>query len=216
MAERDLPPSAESEALMVHLAEYESLRGEQMQRLESQNQAFNYLLVVIGVAVTGAITLATQRREVDAVTAEMQAVLAFWLVMALPLVTAPLGFIFFDNEMAVHSIGSHLYHEVRPKLAKRTGDDEVLQPTLEFAHLHPWSRGIHGWLSRCRWTLFLLPAAGPWIAMSLYLSGAWLAASGSWAKVAESTAFVLFGVDVAMTALLVFPIWWSFFKYKTR
>ena len=75
---------AEGQVINTYLAEYNSLRAEQQSRLQSQNQAFNYLLIVVGAGVTAVITTVGKSQELPLV------VLA--VALFLPLLTAPLGY----------------------------------------------------------------------------------------------------------------------------
>ena len=174
--------------MAAYLKEYDSLRSEQMKRLEFQHQAVNYLLIVLGVAIS---TFAASMKLTSDAQSSAEANFLFrtgiWILLFLPLVTAPLGFIFFDNEMAIHSIGSHLNWRFKPKVVElvksspllmnvidglRRDDRDFIQAavreenllfgtSLDFFFLFNRSEGIHKTLSSGKWILFLLPTIGP-------------------------------------------------------
>jgi hypothetical protein len=92
------PPHPES-TLQVHLAEHSALMKEIRECFESQRQAFNYLIIILAAAI-GAIaqlysSSGTNLTGKDG-TGAMQPIVSF-ILLFLPLVTAPLGFIFFGQ-----------------------------------------------------------------------------------------------------------------------
>jgi hypothetical protein len=205
---------AEGQVITTYLAEYNSLRAEQQSRLQSQNQAFNYLLIVVGAGVTAVITTVGKSQELPLV------VLA--VALFLPLLTAPLGYIFFDNEMAIHSIGAHLYWVWRPNIVALLNNENVFQNSLEFRHLNKSSKTIHQCLSAARWVLFLLPTVVPVIGLSTYtvLNWGWwrtytysVPVSGQWRAIIAGCV-VIFCLDVLACLLLILAIGWTFRKYK--
>src|SRR5205823_14294172 len=78
-----------------YLAEYNSLRGEIQIRLQSQSQAFNYLVTLLAATV-GGITYLAKEDRVDLIPQ---------LGLFLPIVIAPLAYIFFDNEFMIFRNG---------------------------------------------------------------------------------------------------------------
>jgi hypothetical protein len=132
-----------------------------MKRIDSQNQAFYYMLLVIGIAATAAVTGFTKT--------DQMAQIFFWLLLFLPIITAPLAFIFFDHEMAIHSVGSYIYwawtkNTVDPLLRNK----HTFKDSLSFAFLNTSSKKIHGELSDRRWNLFLIPTWWTTIGVIIY------------------------------------------------
>jgi hypothetical protein len=152
-------------ALQVHLAEYTSLRTEVLNRMATQSQAFNYLLIVIGAAATALVTSLDQTR----IRYFPEVVLIVSIV--LPLIAAPLGFLFFDNEMAVHAIGSYLAETWVPRTRPMVQDAEILGNIWAFVGLPPHSSRLHRRLSQGRWVLFALPTVMPVIALADFAFG---------------------------------------------
>jgi hypothetical protein len=127
------------------IAEYESLREEFFARLESQRQAFNYLAIILAAMIA---LIGAERLPVDPVM----------LVLALPLVVAPLGFIFFDNELVIWGIAGYIRDTLRPQLSKLVGQNVLLYEG-RFAESH--GSKLHLFLSTGRWLLFVIPTILP-------------------------------------------------------
>ena len=138
-----------SRLLTSYLAEYNSLRSEQLSRLQTQTQSFNYLLVVLGAAVGAVVTSLTKPELFGSIQAVFVAI-----GLLMPILAGPLSFIFFDNEMAVYSIGSRIHGDLRPRIATTVEDQEVFANSLAFKNLPASSVTVHGRLSMARWTLF--------------------------------------------------------------
>jgi hypothetical protein len=157
-------PVSPHPALQVHMAEYTLLRQEVLSRMATQSQAFNYLLVVIGVAATALV---------NGLGKEQDAYLSIVLLVTilLPLVSAPLGFIFFDNEMVLHAIGSYIDRAWRPRTRELVADADILGNIWLFVGLDASSPRIHRRLSQGRWLLFLLPTVVPVLGLALFAAG---------------------------------------------
>jgi len=202
----------EGRLLTCYLAEYNSLRAEQLSRLQTQTQSFNYLLVVLGAAIGAVVTSLTKPELFWSI----QSVL-FAIGLLLPILAGPLAFIFFDNEMAVYSIGSRIHADLRPRLATTVGDLEVFANALGFKNLHPSSIAIHGRLSMARWVLFLLPTVLPTLGVCSFLLLNWdrlLVFFGKFvtgqAVLMAAFLIVVFLLDIVMCILTVQAITWSF------
>jgi hypothetical protein len=197
--------------LNCYLAEYNSLRAEQLSRLQSQNQSFNYLLIIIGATVGLVATVVTKVGDPNSIS---------WLTISigllLPLISAPLGFIFFDNEMAVYSIGSRIYADLRPSLGTVTSDHTVLENALAFKNLHRSSGAVHRMLSVARWVLFLIPTFLPLCGLFVYVLvriGDAQVRSNLFATTPRilliAGGSMIFVIDIAMCALIFQAILWS-------
>lgn len=130
-----------------YLAEFESLRDEIFSRFESQRQAFNYLMALIAAL---AALIASDKFRLD------QSYIVF-----LPLIAAPLGFIFFDNEIVIWSIGAYINNDLRPRLSEAVGRDVLLIESRRSTYISGSNSILHLLLSIGRWILFLLPVGFP-------------------------------------------------------
>lgn len=185
--ESDREPASSPDGLLeVHLARYASLREEVFQRIGLQSQAFSYLVIVLGAGVGVAGTLLDRSRG-DLVPP---------LVFLLPIVTAPLAYIFFDNEIMLFGIGGHIATDLSDRVSQATGS-RVTMSTPVFRYLEGQTRSAHRWLSYGRWLAFVLPTLGPTLYAILRMPsygdhpGYWL---------------VLLA-DVGVTAILLWAIW---------
>jgi hypothetical protein len=191
----------------LYLAEYNSLRQEQMQRIQTQIQSFNFLLIVTGAAITAIIASAS---------AENNAAFFPWVVIAvvllLPMASCPLGYMFFDNEIMIHAIGSYLYYNRRPSMLSHFGDDRALGRTLGFDFLPRWTDTVFPWISKGRWVLFCLPTFLPVILFPVILWRFWPFESigSEYSRNSLLVAVtVSFLVDVAACVLLFMAIIWT-------
>jgi hypothetical protein len=133
-----------SDAANALIAEYESLREEFFARLESQRQAFNYLAVILAAMIA---LIGADRLPVDLAV----------LLLALPLVVAPLGFIFFDNELVIWGIAAYIRDTLRPQLTRLVGQKVLLYEGRFESH----GSRLHLLLSTGRWLLFIVPTLLP-------------------------------------------------------
>jgi hypothetical protein len=164
------------------IAEYESLREEFFARLESQRQSFNYLAVIAAAMI--ALIGAEKGPDDPAV-----------LLLALPLVVAPLGFIFFDNELVIWGIAGYIRDNLRPELT-RLVNHPVLLYEGRFSDSH--RSKLHLLLSTGRWLLFLVPTVLP-IAYAIW--------TDNWKVWFTSLPFMPFMIlDSALVVLLVWAI----------
>jgi hypothetical protein len=202
--------------LNAYLAEYNSLRAEQLSRLQSQNQAFNYLVIILGAAIGAVITSLSKPEQMW-----LWGPILIALGLFLPLVSGPLGFIFFDNEMAIYSIGSRIYTDLRPHIGKIITDTGVFEDSLTFKNLNPSGPKIHRRLSAARWILFLVPTVLPTLGVGSYVITNW-AQWWSYLKPSAHTPLVtlyvfggaIFIIDILTCVLLLQAIWWSFRKFS--
>jgi len=202
-----------SRRVNVYLAEFNNLRAEQLKRIDSQNQALNYLFIILGITVTAIVGNLDDRETLPVVLC--------WIGLLLPLVTAPLGFMFFDHEMATHSIGSHIYWHLRhANLACLVKDDGIMGASLDFKYLHRSSARVHSALSYGRWMLFLIPTMLPVGALFFLSVLVW----GWWRPYLEGPlpvpAGLIFGgavtiwlVGAVASFLIVLAGFWGLVKY---
>jgi hypothetical protein len=145
----------------AYLAQYNSLRGEIQNRLGAQQQAFQYLVGVLTAAI-GALA-AAKGLNLD----------PNQLILALPIIVAPLGFILFDNEIMVFEAGSHA-HRMRTRISQLLNDEALLADGHPLCRRHKLSRLTHPLLSVGRWLLFLIPAIGSTLYATIAGWGDWL------------------------------------------
>jgi len=144
------PATPDNRVLEPFLVEYESLRAEIFSRLDSQRQAFQYLVAIL--AATVGLYAAKQEAQID------------WdlVLLALPVVVAPFGFIFFDNEFMIFRNGFYIQNHLRLRISEIVGHSDVLAVEKKgFRCLYDTTCFIHSWVSYGRWSLFLLPTLGP-------------------------------------------------------
>jgi Mn2+/Fe2+ NRAMP family transporter len=193
----------------VYLEEYKSLRAEVLSRIQTQNQAVNFLLIIMGAAITATIAVL---RDVQSASYLSSVILA--IILLLPLFAAPLCFIFFDNEIMIHAIGSYLFYEVRPRIAKITKSLDTLGDILEFKHLPFTTSRVFHHVSLGRWILFIIPILLPTAFSIAYSSANW----GWWrnyhspipkAQPINGIFLVIIIVaNCAVSTLLIFVMFW--------
>jgi hypothetical protein len=138
--------------LEVHMARYSSFRAEILGRISFQSQAFNYLVVVLGAAVAaGAALIQASRPD-----------LVQLLVLFIPIVTAPLSYIYFDNELMIMGIGGNIFTDLSSHVSSAV-KHHVQLGARALLYLQPSTRSAHRWLSYGRWLAFIMPSLGPTI-----------------------------------------------------
>lgn len=140
----------DEKVIELYLKEYESLRDEIFERFESQRQAFNYLMALIGAV--GALIAALKENLPS---------LAKYSLF-LPILAAPLGFIFFDNEIIIWSIVKYIQCNIKPEVSKLIGKKRIFQiESRGSIYLFGSRRHLHLLLSMGRWLLFFVPLICP-------------------------------------------------------
>lgn len=134
----------------AHIAEYNSLRAEILVRLQSQGQAFSYLVTALAATV-GGITYLMKENRYDLIPE---------LGLFLPLVVAPLAFIFFDNELMIFRNGFLIHKHLKHEILQNIGQNVFLLEERG-TDLGRFNIGVHRILSFGRWLLFVLPVLGP-------------------------------------------------------
>lgn len=187
----------------AYLAEYNSLRSEVLARFQTQNQAFNFLLIVLGAAITAVISTANSD------TPENLASVILSVALLLPLATCPLGYMFFDNELMIHAIGSYIYYDRRKKLESLTGHPHFFGTLTDFKHLPPSTNSVFHPISRGRWLLFCIPAFIPLLFTPLYAFTRWPTITG-YSGVMLAAAAITFVFDLIACFWLARAVLWVF------
>jgi hypothetical protein len=179
VAELNLPESA---VLEVYLAEYQKIWDEVYSRFDSQRQTFNYL-----IAMLGAVAALFSSEKFNPGPEWF-----FWL----PLVAAPLGFIFFDNELMIWAIVRHTRDHLQPRIASLVQNDGVL--LLERRRFIPRSQAqkCHRLLSFGRWALFILPILFSMVYATWNTQNWW-----------RTFYTFVFGFDCVVTVILIWGMW---------
>jgi hypothetical protein len=195
--------SNKSNILNAYLAEYNTLRSELLARIQTQNQAFNFLLVIVGAAITAIITTANSANSAHLVSVSLA------IALLLPLITCPLAYMFFDNELMIHAIGSYIYWDRRLRFIELTGDSSLFKSIADFSYLPPSTPSVFQPISRGRWYLFCIPTFIPLVFVPLYIYVRW-AALPNYSTVIEASAVIIFLLDVLEVVLLARAIIWVF------
>jgi hypothetical protein len=173
------------DALSVYLAKYDSLRAETASRFQFQAQAYNFLVVVLAAATTAAAALlgsdyADRLGE---------------LILALPLVAGPLGYLYVSNDLMIFGIAGYLDRGLSRDISAVLGRDIVLSDARLDA-LSRRGRLTLAALGYSRWLLFVVPTVGPIIYAAL--------ATDAWR---EFPVVLLFAADCLFALGLLAAIW---------
>ena len=173
------------------VAEYESLRQEFFARLESQRQAFSYLVLIAAavIAFVGALT-GSKANTIDSAL----------LLLALPLVIAPLGFIFFDNDLVIWGIAGYIRDTLRPELSSLVQHRVLLYEGRRGNFFQSRLSKLHLLLSTGRWLLFLVPTILP-LGYALWM--------GTWSSWIRSPRYLTLMI---IDALLVMVLLWAVYE----
>ena len=112
----DTPAHTTDQLLSVSLAKYGSLRQELFQRFQFQGQAFNFLIVVL----TGLIAVGAGQVE------EGRGNLFDGLVLLLPLVTGPFGYLYLAHDLMIFSIAGYIQRDLSQEVSQLLGRDVSL------------------------------------------------------------------------------------------
>jgi hypothetical protein len=201
--------------LNLYLEEYKSLRQELTVRLQTYNQAFHYLLLVIGAA-TAAVAAVIPRAEP---TRDLTP-LWFGIALLLPIVTAPLAFVQFHQEMMMDAIRAYLGSEWRDKTEILLGARHSPGNTYEYVA----SPRLFRALLTGRWIIFLVPTCIPFLLLSTYILGNVLAshdlfqmgfpvASGFNHLIVGLCVYLLLIVDAIVVSNVLRVVFWAWRKY---
>lgn len=203
-------PQSSPRAIDIYIAEYNSLRAELLARVQTQNQAFNFLLIVTAAAITAVITTANS----DA--GEYLAPIFLAVTLMLPLATCPLAFIFFDNEIMIHAIGSYLHYDRRPNIMELVRNQNILGSPLAFQYLPPSTHKIFPAISRGRWVLFCLPTFIPLLVLPFYVLQQWdnlsvyFPSRDGYSLILTFAVLLVYVIDLVACAYLFRAILWIF------
>jgi hypothetical protein len=171
------------DVLSVYLAKYGSLRAETASRF--QFQAYNFLVVVLTAAVVAAASLLGSGHG-----AQFER-----LILVLPLVAGPLGYLYLTNDLMIFGIAGYLDRELSRDVSALVGRDIVLTDA-RLDHLSPRGRATLAALGYSRWLLFVVPTVAPVVFAAL--------ATGAWR---ESPFSLLFAADCLIALGLLAAIW---------
>lgn len=191
----------------AYLAEYNTLRSELLARIQTQNQTFNFLLIILGAGITAIISTANSDKPGNLVP------VTFAVVLLLPLIACPLAYMFFDNELMIHAIGSYLYWDRRLRFIALTRDDQLFRSITDFNFLPPSTHKVFQPISRGRWYLFCIPTFLPIAFLPVYTLLKW-ASLPNYSSFIEVTAIIIFLLDVVEVYILVGVIRWIFDNNK--
>jgi hypothetical protein len=146
----EIPADATAQLLSVSLAKYGSLRQELFHRFQFQGQAFNFLIVVLtGLIAVGAGQLEAGRGD-----------LFDGLVLLIPLVTGPFGYLYLAHDLMIFSIIGYIQRDLSQEVSQLLGRDVSLADA-RFEHLSDAGLLAHRVLAPLRWLLFLFPTVIP-------------------------------------------------------
>jgi hypothetical protein len=177
--------NTDTDTLSVYLAKYGSLRGETASRFQFQAQAYNFLVVVLAAVTTAAAALlgsdyADRLGE---------------LILALPLVAGPLGYLYVSNDLMIFGIAGYLDRGLSRDISAVLGRDVVLSDGRLDA-LSRRGRATLAALGYSRWLLFVVPTVGPIVYAAL--------ATDAWREV---PVLLLFAADCLIALGLLAAIW---------
>jgi hypothetical protein len=177
----DAPADATDRLLSVYLAKYGSLREELFQRFQFQSQAFNFLIVVLTALIAvGAAQVEEGRTDrFDA------------LVLLIPLVTGPFGYLYLAHDLMIFGIAGYIERDLSAELSQVLGRDISLADA-RFEHLSDAGLLAHRVLAPSRWLLFVFPTIIP-VLYTAFFTQMW--------KVSPFS--ILFTLDCVIIAVLL-------------
>ena len=177
--------NADTDTLSVYLAKYDSLRAETASRFQFQAQAYNFLVVVLAAATTAAAAL----------LGSAYADRLGELILVLPLVAGPLGYLYVSNDLMIFGIAGYLNRGLSRDISAVVGRDIVLSDARLDA-LSRRGRVTLAALAYSRWLLFVVPTVGP-IVYAAVATDAWRA----------FPVMLLFAADCLIALGLLAAIW---------
>lgn len=113
------------------------------------------MIIVSGALLTLIITLISKAEAIPSFFYPI----AFWIVLLIPLVSSQACFLFFDQELVIHAIGSHIDKSLYPRIKGLIENpvDWNFFDFWNFKDLNISTRAVHHTLYHTRWILFLVP-----------------------------------------------------------
>jgi hypothetical protein len=177
----DIPTDTTDKLLSVYLAKYGSLREELFQRFQFQGQAFNFLIVVL----TALIAVGAAQFE------EGRGVGFEGLVLLIPLVTGPFGYLYLAHDLMIFGIAGYIERDLSEDVSQVLGRDISLADA-RFEHLSDAGLLAHRVLAPSRWLLFIFPTVIPVLYVAFFTQ--------AWTDFPLS---VLFALDCVIVAVLL-------------
>jgi hypothetical protein len=131
----------------VYIAEYNSLRSELLQRMQTQFTAVTWLFTAVA-AVFAAFTFGYEKMQIH----DLQR-LAVIAALFCPIVVAPIAFMTFDHTLMIHRIGAYIATTIQPALSVLVANNGVLK-------WDPLKDAPRGTITSIRYFFFLL---GSWL-----------------------------------------------------
>jgi hypothetical protein len=173
------------DVLSVYMAKYGSLRAETASRFQFQTQAYNFLVVVLTAVVVASSTLLGGGHG-----AQLEQ-----LILVLPLVAGPLGYLYVSNDLMIFGIAGYLDRALSQDISALVGRDIVLTDA-RLDHLSQRGRATLAALGYSRWLLFVVPTVAPVVYAAL--------ATDAWRELPFS---LLFAADCLIALGLLAAIW---------
>ena len=127
------------------------------QRFQFQGQAFNFLIVVLtGLIVIGAGPLEEGRGD-----------LFNGLVLLLPLITGPFGYLYLAHDLMIFGIAGYIQRDLSQEVSQLLGHDVSLADA-RFEQLSDAGLLAHRVLAPLRWLLFLFPTVIPVVYVAFF------------------------------------------------
>ena len=95
----------------LHLAEYSQLREEQRTRLNINSSMLNFILIIIGAEIAAYAQMIVSVNKTYFPP----------LILATPLLTAPIALFYYDNQLMVYRIGRYFSTELYPVIERTIG-----------------------------------------------------------------------------------------------
>jgi hypothetical protein len=157
----EIPTDATAQRLSVYLAKYGSLRAELFHRFQFQGQAFNFLILVLTALIAvGAAQFGEGRGD------------SFdGLVLLIPLVTGPFGYLYLAHDLMIFGIAGYIERDLSEDVSQVLSHDISLADA-RFEHLSDVGLLAHRVLAPSRWLLFIFPTVIP-VIYAAFFTEAW-------------------------------------------
>jgi hypothetical protein len=149
--ELPIPEAGSTEdVLSVYLSKYESMRAETASRFQFQVQTFNFLVVVLTAFVVASASMLESGQ-----VSQFER-----LILALPLIAGPLGYLYVSNDLMIFGIAGYLDRGLSREVSAIVGRDLVLTDA-RLAYLSRRGGATLAALGYSRWLLFVVPTVVP-------------------------------------------------------